>query len=89
MSSLLSAPPLPSRLDDDAWDDLLNFIEEKRVIPIIGPEPRLPGLWYATGHGRNGILLAGVTGELIAASIGGEPWSDELRAVRATRFWNW
>ena len=24
--------------DDDAWDDLLNFIEEKRVIPIIGPE---------------------------------------------------
>ena len=24
--------------DDDAWDDLLNFIEERRVIPIIGPE---------------------------------------------------
>lgn len=24
--------------DDDAWEDLLNFIEEKRVIPIIGPE---------------------------------------------------
>ncbi len=29
--------PLPS-LDEDAWDDLLNFIEERRVIPIIGPE---------------------------------------------------
>ena len=24
--------------DDDAWEDLLNYIEEKRVIPIIGPE---------------------------------------------------
>ena len=24
--------------DDDAWEDLLNFIEEKRVIPIVGPE---------------------------------------------------
>ena len=24
--------------DDDAWEDLLNFIEEKQVIPIIGPE---------------------------------------------------
>lgn len=24
--------------DDDAWDDLLNYIEERRVIPIIGPE---------------------------------------------------
>ncbi len=27
-----------SSFDDDAWDDLLNFIEERRVIPIIGPE---------------------------------------------------
>ena len=24
--------------DDDAWEDLLNYIEEKRVIPIVGPE---------------------------------------------------
>jgi hypothetical protein len=28
----------PPRLDDDAWDDLINFIEERRVIPIVGPE---------------------------------------------------
>ncbi len=27
-----------SSFDDDAWDDLLNYIEEKRVIPIVGPE---------------------------------------------------
>lgn len=56
MSSLLSARPAPSRLDDDAWDDLLNFIEEKRVVPIIGPEllkvdtdtgPRLLYDWIA------------------------------------------
>jgi hypothetical protein len=26
------------RFDEDAWDDLLNFIEERRVIPIVGPE---------------------------------------------------
>src|SRR5437868_5055853 len=24
--------------DDDAWDDLLNYIEERRVIPIVGPD---------------------------------------------------
>jgi hypothetical protein len=24
--------------DDDIWEDLLNYIEEKRVIPIVGPE---------------------------------------------------
>ncbi len=28
--------PTPN-FDDDAWDDLLNFIEKRRVIPIIGP----------------------------------------------------
>ena len=25
-------------MDDDAWEDLPSFIEEKRVIPIVGPE---------------------------------------------------
>jgi glycine oxidase len=34
-------------------------------LPVIGAEPELPGLWYATGHGRNGILLAGITGVLM------------------------
>jgi len=29
---------LPATLDDDAWEDLLSFIEERRVIPIVGPE---------------------------------------------------
>lgn len=28
----------PATLDEDAWEDLLNFIEERRVIPIVGPE---------------------------------------------------
>jgi len=30
--------PVPQGFDDDAWDDLLNYIEEKRVIPIVGPD---------------------------------------------------
>ena len=32
--------PLPAvqSFDEDAWDDLLNYIEERRVIPIIGPD---------------------------------------------------
>jgi TIR domain/SIR2-like domain len=37
MSSAAAAAPV-STLDDDAWDDLLSFIEERRVIPIVGPE---------------------------------------------------
>ena len=30
--------PVLENFDEDAWDDLLNYIEEKRVIPIIGPD---------------------------------------------------
>ncbi len=30
--------PVIENFDEDAWDDLLNYIEEKRVIPIIGPD---------------------------------------------------
>lgn len=58
-------------------------------LPIVGAEPRLKGLWYATGHGRNGILLAGITGELIAQGIAGEETPDGLQALRPGRFWNW
>ncbi len=57
--------------------------------PIIGEEPRLPGLWYATGYGRNGILLAGIAGELVAQGIRGEPLPEELSVFRPGRFWSW
>jgi hypothetical protein len=30
--------PAQRHFDEDAWDDLLNYIEERRVIPIIGPD---------------------------------------------------
>ena len=30
--------PAQQHFDEDAWDDLLNYIEERRVIPIIGPD---------------------------------------------------
>jgi len=38
MSPSASAAVPLTTLDDDAWDDLLSFIEERRVIPIVGPE---------------------------------------------------
>lgn len=41
--------------------------------PVLGASGALPGLVWATGHHRNGILLAPVTGDLIAAALTGEP----------------
>ncbi|MHB8475880.1 MAG: toll/interleukin-1 receptor domain-containing protein [Steroidobacteraceae bacterium] len=38
MSHAPAAAVPMSTLDDDAWDDLLSYIEERRVIPIVGPE---------------------------------------------------
>jgi glycine oxidase len=54
--------------------------------PILGAEPRLPGLWYATGHGRNGILLAGITGVILSQLIAGSQPAHEVGALSATRF---
>ncbi len=40
--------------------------------PLLGRTDRAEGLVLATGHHRNGILLAPVTGELVAAVLAGE-----------------
>lgn len=55
-------------------------------LPIIGPEPRVPNLWYATGHGRNGILLGGITGVELARLMAGEPGTEGVAAFRPERF---
>ena len=38
-------------------------------VPVIGEDPRQPGLWYATGHEGAGIGLAPATAELLAAQM--------------------
>jgi glycine oxidase len=43
--------------------------------PLVGGDPDVAGLWYATGHGRNGVLLAALTGDVIGdlVSTGATP----------------
>jgi glycine oxidase len=58
--------------------------------PFVGQDPEVPNLWYATGHGRNGILLAAVTGEIIAQLLRGDPKDQleyDLSPMRPGRFW--
>ncbi len=38
-------------------------------LPLLGPVPGRPGLVIATGHFRNGILLAPITGKIIAELV--------------------
>ncbi len=49
------------------------------------PDPEVEGLVYATGHYRNGILLAPVTAEIVAAAVAGREPAG-LEAFRADRF---
>jgi glycine oxidase len=55
-------------------------------LPILGEDPRAPGVFYATGHFRNGILLAPVTAELLAGLVCGEPVRFPLQPFSAGRF---
>jgi D-hydroxyproline dehydrogenase subunit beta len=42
-------------------------------LPVIGPDPRLPGLIHACGHEGAGICLAPATGDLVASALTGAP----------------
>jgi glycine oxidase len=53
--------------------------------PAIGPAS-LAGLHWAVGHHRNGILLAPVTAELVAAGIAGEPLPEYAAEFAPERF---
>jgi glycine oxidase len=57
--------------------------------PIVGKEPGVEGLWYATGHGRNGILLAAITGLIIKQLLCGESTVEDHSTFRPERFWSW
>ncbi len=54
-------------------------------LPYLGEHPAYEGLFVATGHFRNGILLSPITGELIAGLVDREPLSADLRAFRIDR----
>ncbi|MHB8335403.1 MAG: NAD(P)/FAD-dependent oxidoreductase [Acidimicrobiales bacterium] len=47
-------------------------------LPVIGADPDVEGLWYATGHEGAGIGLAPGTAELLAAAMLGEPTAMSL-----------
>ncbi|MCP9943220.1 FAD-dependent oxidoreductase [Cyanobium sp. ATX 6E8] len=50
--------------------------------PLLGRSP-IAGLWLATGHHRNGVLLAAITAELVAAAIKGEVSAEAHRQLDA------
>jgi len=54
--------------------------------PLLGASP-IEGLWLATGHYRNGVLLAAITAELLADAISGDGYSAEQQQLLETFDW--
>ncbi len=67
MINVAAQMPPEAALDENAWEDLLSFIEERRVIPIVGPEL----LTVASGD-RSGLLYD-VLSERLAARLNVDP----------------
>jgi glycine/D-amino acid oxidase-like deaminating enzyme len=56
------------------------------MLPILGPDPEHPSLVYACGHSRNGVLMAPLTGDLMADLVTESPLSHDLAQFRPDRF---
>jgi len=86
------------RLLEAAWE-LVPEVEELELVraraglrpgtpdnsPLVGPGA-VEGLIWATGHYRNGVLLAPVTARAVAALLAGEPLPAELLPFSPSRF---
>jgi len=51
--------------------------------PVLGAAEEIDNLYFATGHYRNGILLAPLTGEIVAARVAGGASPLDPRALEA------
>ena len=77
-------PPLLTQAVQRFWAGLRPATPDGR--PILGRDPDVERLWYATGHGRNGILLAALTGEIIADLVTKGATDVEIAPLGVDRF---
>jgi glycine oxidase len=86
------------RLLEAAWEVLPELAELELVgahaglrpgtpdnAPIVGRD-ELDGLVWATGHWRNGVLLAPLTGDAVGGLLAGEELPEELAPLSPRRF---
>ncbi len=65
-----------------AWSGLRPYTRDE--LPLLGPTD-VEGLFLATAHFRNGVLLAPVTGDVVAALVLDEPSPYEIAAFAPSR----
>ncbi len=78
------APILGAATLADTWAGLRPGSADG--LPILGGDPEIAGLYYATGHYRNGILLAPATARALAELVLGGRTSYDLAPFAIERF---
>src|SRR5262249_276781 len=70
----------------EVWSGLRPATRD--FLPVLGASPSVPNFIYATGHFRSGILLSGITGEIIADLVEARkpPPDLDLTPFSASRF---
>jgi glycine oxidase len=83
-NALEIAPVVGELKVSDSWAGLRpKSIDD---LPVLGACAGAPGLYFATGHYRNGILLAPITGELIAEEVITGVTPEQARPFSPDRF---
>jgi glycine oxidase len=70
--------------ESDHWAGLRPATPD--ALPLLGPLPGAPGQFVATGHYRNGILLAPATARVMAQLLQGENPTVDLSTFAPSRF---
>ncbi|HUQ47986.1 MAG TPA: FAD-dependent oxidoreductase [Gemmatimonadaceae bacterium] len=78
------APALGALAPTSVWAGLRPVTPD--MLPILGTHPEHPEIVYASGHSRNGILLAPLTGKTVAELVAGKAPTFDLSQFRPDRF---
>ena len=77
-------PALAAALPAAAWSGFRPVTPD--MLPLIGPDPETPRILYATGHSRNGILLAPLTADIVANLVFEDVLNLPAERYRPDRF---
>ncbi len=77
-------PALSSAPRPRSWAGLRPVTPD--MLPVLGADPDHPSVIYACGHSRNGVLMAPLTGDVVADLVTGVPLSHDLTQFRPGRF---
>lgn len=77
-------PALADRRMLNGWAGLRPVTPD--LLPIVGRDPDFDAVIYACGHSRNGVLLAPLTGDVVADIVLGQAPAYDLAPFRVERF---